>query len=324
MLRRFFFHILPIILIIGCFSGDICADWELFTENLCDCEQTIFPEQISLSHTEGKGLGYTQGYTSLDFFLSQHLCGIVPFADLRAHVFNNGKTAFNAGLGMRWLDESFGAVWGVNAFYDTLQGKYRSYHQVGLGFEALGSEWDVYVNGYLPVGHKQTHLYQFSYINFPEEFLVRGTERFAMNGVDAEVGYHIRSFCYLDIYFGAGPYCYWGHSCPTENVWLVKHEKAVGGRLRASASFLDYVSLEGVTTYDNQFRWTGQVTLALTLPFDLTFDCFSSRNGCGCCSKYASLEQRLYQPVLRNEIIVEDRIHRYSNNPEILDPEFQP
>lgn len=279
-------------------------DWDL-----------AFPEQITLSHTEGKGLGYTQGYTSLDLFLSQPLeCGIVPFIDLRGHIFNNGKTASNSGLGIRWLDAYFDEVWGINAFYDTLQGKYRSYHQVGLGFEALGRNWDVRVNGYLPVKHKMTPLYQFSYLSLAP-FLVRGTERFAMKGLDAEIGYHCSYFCNLEFYAGAGPYCYWGHSVPTENVWLVKHEKAVGGRFRASVSFLNYLSLEGVTTYDNQFKWTGQVTLAFTIPFDLTF------SFCGCNSY---LDQRLYQPVLRNEIIVEDRIHRYSTNPEILDPEFQP
>jgi len=279
------------------------------------------PDHLILSHTEGKGLGYTQGYTSLELFLSQPFCQnqIVPFADLRGHVFNNGRYAANAGLGMRLLDDGCHRIWGVSGFYDYLQTSHRSYHQLSLGLEALSETWDVRLNGYLPIGKQRTSLYEFIYDDLsPTGFLLKGREEFAMKGVDAEIGYHFFNNECLDLYAGAGPYAYWGQAAAVENAFTHKDKYAIGGRIRAYASLFNFVSLDVVTTYDAQFQWTGQVTLALMIPFDFKF------NLQGWNDTYSPIEQRSYQPIIRNEIIVTERINRYSRNPEVLNPEFEP
>lgn len=286
-------------------------------------ECTPPPEHISVSHTEGRGLGYSIGYSSLDLFLSQPFSDktFVPFLDLRGHIFNNGKYAANAGLGFRYISDCFAQVWGINAFYDYLQTQRRIYNQVGMGLEVLGKHWDVRVNGYLPVGHKKTNIYRFSYDFFDRGtpgFLLRAREQLALKGVDSLIGYRYCKARCFDLTIGAGPYFYWGRSEKTVNVFRAKNKHAFGGQLRAGVSFMDYLFLDGIGTYDSLFKWNGQATFTLSLPFDFTF----KQNSC--CERSYCLQERAYRPVVRNEIIVVDPLHRFSTNPLIFDPEFQP
>lgn len=303
--------------------GSTSLEAGLDLPTLCCCEpiQSYAPERIRLGHTEGKGLGYTEGYTSLDIFLSQPFCEgrLVPFVDLRGHVFNDKRYATNAGGGLRWLDERYGKVWGVNCYYDALLNSRIPSHQISVGLEALGETWDIRINGYLPVGHQKTPVYVLDY-SFTSGFFLKAREQFAMKGLDAEVGYHFCKMRCLDVYAGVGPCFYWGSSQKTENAFRKTHRDAFGGRLRLSATFLTYCELEGVTTYDAHFKWTGQATLALKIPFDLTCS-FGNQT---VVSASCRLMERLFQPVIRNEIMVIDRIKRYSSNPLILDPEFEP
>ncbi|MES2121269.1 MAG: inverse autotransporter beta domain-containing protein, partial [Chlamydiota bacterium] len=194
------------------------------------------PEHISVSHTEGKGLGYSKGYSSLDLFLSQPFCykHYVPFLDLRGHIFNDGKYAANAGLGLRWLNRRCSLIWGGNAFYDYLQTSHFHYNQVSVGLEALGKNWDARLNGYLPVGRKNTNIYRLSYDNLsPGGFLVEAREQLAMKGFDSEVGYDFCKTRFLQVRVGAGPYYYWGSSAATENAFRSTTKHAFGGRLSA-------------------------------------------------------------------------------------------
>ncbi len=285
-----------------------------------ECIPPPKPERIGVSQTEGKGLGYSRGYTSLDLFLSQPFChsGLVPFLDVRGHRFNNDKYAANAGLGLRRINPCATQVWGINGFYDYTDTKHGHYNQAALGLEFFSERWEVHANGYLPVGHKRTPLYRFSYPDASAtDFLLKGTEQFAMKGVDAEAGYRVCHEKCFDLYAGAGPYYYRGRSAATRNAFRHGHRQAAGGRLRACASYRDYVSLEGIATYDSLFKWGSQVTLSVTIPFDFTW------NRGACCGSFC-LQKRLYQPVLRNEILVIDRIDRYSTNPNVLDPNNEP
>src|SRR3974390_1481326 len=63
------------------------------------CMKANHPHRIDIKHIEGKGIGYNQGYTSLDGLFTSMWNDFIPFVDLRAHVFNNGRWAANAGLG---------------------------------------------------------------------------------------------------------------------------------------------------------------------------------------------------------------------------------
>lgn len=61
--------------------------------------------RLSIRHIEGGGIGYSQGYTTLEGFFAPNPEGLplMPFLDLRGHVFNNGKMAANGGLGLRGI-----------------------------------------------------------------------------------------------------------------------------------------------------------------------------------------------------------------------------
>ena len=66
------------------------------------CCNEIKHMRIDARHIEAEGIGYNQGYTTLETFLApDNDAVLVPFLDLRAHVFNNGKFAANAGVGGR-------------------------------------------------------------------------------------------------------------------------------------------------------------------------------------------------------------------------------
>lgn len=324
MLKIFFQNIRT--MVVGLCGFLICSSplecsLEIPFLDCCDFTQNYASKYISLSHTEGKGLGYSQGYSSLDIFLAQPLCNgeFIPFVDLRGHVFNNGRYAANAGLGLRWLNACYGQVWGINGYYDTFLNARLPYHQVSFGLEALTDTWEAHINGYLPIGRKKTPIYTLSY-DFSSGFLAKAREQFAMGGFDAEVGYHFCTIPCLDLYTGLGPYYYQGRSQKTKNAFRAKRKHFAGGRLRASAAFMNYLELEGTAAYDSRFKWTGQVTLALNIPLDGIFCFWGQTEDCVTWM----LEERLYQPVVRNDMMVIDRINRFSSNPAILDPEFEP
>ena len=82
------------------------------------CTTTHDINRISIRHIESKGIGYNQGYTTLEGFfvpIPSLNTGWVPFLDLRGHLFNDGKPAANGGLGLRYVDSR---VWGGNIYYD--------------------------------------------------------------------------------------------------------------------------------------------------------------------------------------------------------------
>ena len=142
------------------------------------------------------------------------------------------QNAANTGLGLRWLQEDYGIVWGINAFYDYYRTSQRNYHQVTVGLEALGECWELHVNGYLPVGDKKTNIYKFEYEDLaPTLFLMKAKEQLALAGIDAEFDYHFYEGEDFSLYAGAGPYYYRGRSVATPNVFRPTHRQAIGGRL---------------------------------------------------------------------------------------------
>ena len=83
------------------------------------CGQSPQHMRVSARYTSPKGVGYDQGYTTLETFLSPWDVfndKWLPFVDGRGHIFDNGKWAANAGLGVRYL--SCSRVWGINSYYD--------------------------------------------------------------------------------------------------------------------------------------------------------------------------------------------------------------
>ncbi len=248
---------------------------------------------VAARYTAPKGIGYNKGYTSLEgFFAPRNFRweAWLPYLDLRGHVFDNGKCAANAGLGLRYLACSH--LWGVNAYYDYRNSSHEHYHQVAVGFETLGTVWDFRINGYLPVGEKESPRFNTS-ASFEGNFLIIRTSRtFAMKGANAEVGAHVDCYEKAPLYFAAGPYYL---NAGGKTAW--------GGELRGRVDlFSRYFRIEVNTSYDSVFKWIGQAQWSVNIPF-------GGRSVVNGCSRDALLYERAVQPVDRFEIIPEVKRH---------------
>lgn len=324
--RSLFLIALVVLLICGSCFGET-----YFSEEIVDSsdEQNFFGQRFSLSHVEGTGLGYSIGYSSLDLFLSKSFVekNVISFLDLRGHLFNNSMYAGNVGAGVRYLNPYLNQIWGTYISYDYFKNNRNFYNQVGMGVEMVSDKWDCHFNVYLPVGKTKKNIYRFQY-GFLEdlknedfsrlEFGLKAREQFALNGVDALFGYRFCNLRYVDLHVSAGPYYYWGRSARTQNAFAAKHQSMLGGRVVVEMVFQKYIALSGVATYDSMFKWRGQGAITLNIPFDVIFK--SWQPGCASCN----LKDRLYDSLQRNEIIVVDYLNRKTNDPRVLDPEFEP
>ncbi len=274
------------------------------------CGETPRPMRITARHIEPGGVGYNQGYTTLEgfFTLPQTLDkSWVPFLDLRGHVFNNGKLAANAGLGLRWVGSR---VYGINSYYDYRQTNHFHYNQFALGLESLGRIWDVRLNGYLPVGKKQSAPFHTRFYNFQNNYMNLSRKReFAMKGANAELGAHIKKLRYASFYAAGGPYYLEGQG---KNAW--------GGEGRIAIDLLDYIRLEGNASYDRIFKGVVQGQLSFIFPFGPRKKIKERKY----CHKHLVLRERVLQPVNRDEIIVIDRKRTISKaiNPATGQPYF--
>ena len=178
-----------------------------------------------------------------------------------------------------------------------IQKKLR-YHQVGFGLETLGTRWDVRVNGYFPVGRKITHPYHTKFAAFSGHSTIRSQKyQSAMKGADAEFGFHFGKSESFDFYAAAGPYYFIGKKAPA--TW--------GGKARIAGSFKDILTLEISDSYDRTFhnKFQGQISLSFS------FGPKSKVKEQGrTCKAANTLNDRMLQPVGRQEIIVIDKTRK--------------
>jgi hypothetical protein len=249
------------------------------------CRQLPKSGRATASHTQGDGIGYRDGYTSLEFFgASPYLLAgcLVPFIDLRAHLLNDGMPAGNAGAGLRYVKSR---VWGINAYYDYRKSHHRQYRQASAGLESLGKVWDFRINGYLPFKAKRTGFYNTQFDHTVGTTLLFSKKyEFDFKGANAEIGVHFKRESYLPLYFALGPYYLTGQG---ETSW--------GGSLRLNCELSSYFTLEGSTSYDSLFGWTGQGYLSVNVSFG-----FKKQKECG--SRRFPFA-RAVQKVDRHEII---------------------
>lgn len=272
-----------------------------FEEEYCGCAGQ--PYRIEASHIEGNGLGYKKGYSSLGGFIAPfNNCSIVPFLDLRGHIFNDGKLAANAGVGARYQLGTW--IYGVNTYYDYRKTSHLHYNQIGLGCEVLGPRWEFRVNGYIPVGKKVSGPFRgksFSNLVFDSfsghemliSIMTRSKNEFAMKGVDAEVGALILKKKHYDAFFGIGPYYYSGE--------FGKH--TTGGRARLTVNAFEYILLECIGTIDSLFHEIVQGRIGINIPFGPRKSASTSIDVCRCW-KALALNKKLFQDVQRQEIVV--------------------
>ena len=170
------------------------------------CGEGARPMRVTIRHIEPNGVGYNQGYTTLEgFFAFTNDSSYLPFLDIRGHLFNNAKPAANAGFGVRYLrSHAFGASTAITIIAKLYISTTTKYRWVSNLWEKSGCKLD----GYLPVGKKTSTPYgtsTFSHFQGHSLYISRKQE-FAMKGANAEVGAHIDSFKSVPLYFAAGPY----------------------------------------------------------------------------------------------------------------------
>lgn len=263
-----------------------------------DCECGPEHMRASVRHIEAGGIGYNKGYTTLEAFFAAdpNTSNVMPFADVRAHVFNDGKFAFNGGFGGRTI---WGCrAYGLNGYIDYRKTHHTSYAQWGVGLETLGDLWDFRVNGYIPFGRNASDPYDVQFSEFSGHTIyVKRKFEYAMRGIDAEAGFHFGQTSNFDFYAAAGPYYFKGKM----------GDGALGGKVRLTGYYKEYVTLELSDSYDTVFHNNVQGQLTLTLPFGPKSRARKTQNCCPDTCEFAnSLARRMVQPVAREEIIVVD------------------
>ena len=300
----------------------VCFTVSSFAEETCLSGTKHY--RAAIRHIESGGVGYDQGYTTLEVFLAMDpsRLSIMPFVDFRGHVFDNGKFAANAGLGIRALADC--RVYGANIYYDYRNTKRQHYNQIGLGIETLGVRWDFRANGYLPVGAKTSSFYDSNTTTVSvfdtfqgNQALLRQTlttkekMQFAMTGVNTEAALHILKNENIDLYAAVGPY-YYNYSS----------KQAIGGQARVGARIYEYLSVEAINSYDSRFHEHIQGSIGVNIPFGPRPK-ISKNKKYEKCSSSNLLVQRLVQDVERQEIIVVDKM-RKTNISEVISPAIDP
>ena len=264
--------------------------------------QTNPTQRIEVKHIESKGVGYDQGYSTLEgFFTIPYMLdgSWVPFLDVRAHIFNNGKPAVNGGLGIRYLTNS--RAWGLNTYYDYRKTHRFHYNQVGFGFESLGEIWDFRANAYVPVGKKGSSLYQTHFHEFKNHSIILSSKKeISMIGANAEVAAHALRTENYNLYTAAGPYYF-----------EQEGKVAWGGEGRVAFSLYDYVRFQISGSYDTVFHGIVQGEVALTFSFGgkRTIKSCQKKNRDTTCSDQRMVKKRALQRVDRNEIVVVTKKH---------------
>ncbi len=248
--------------------------------------------RFSMKHRESNGIGYNQGYSSLDgFFLFSNFDQWFPFFDVRAHVFNNGKPAANLGFGMRYLPDTVHAVFGINGFVDLRSTTHSSFEQMGCGIEILGSKWELRGNGYFPLFHRN-HLYSEKFHKFHEHNAIfQAGHELAFKGLDISLGRLLLRTKHCDLSSTLGGYMFFADYST----------RAAGGLFKLKSHLTKYFSLEAQGSYDNLFKGIAQIQAALTIPFGKRV---KSNNKRLSQRQEIELTRRIAEEVDRFEIIV--------------------
>ncbi len=260
--------------------------------------------RVGVRHIESKGIGYTNGYTTFEGFFSPHSLlesRVIPFLDARAHVFDDGEPAVNAGVGVRFIKKY---LWGANAFYDYRKTNKFHYNQIGIGFEASGELWDAVINGYFPVGGTKSQFFRTRFSHFQRHRMILSQVReFGMTGGNAEGGFHYDRIDNVDLYVGAGPYYFSGSG-----------KSAAGGQVRAVGCYR-FLELEVNASYDSVFKGIFQGQIGLNYSFGPCSR--TEKRACMTCREENSLMTRALNRANRFEIVVADRKKYY---PTAIDP----
>jgi hypothetical protein len=198
--------------------------------------------RISARHVAGEGVGHTNSYSSLDWFvplLPAESDSTMWFGDFHALIFNDGEFGSNMGSGYRWFVEDQNRIYGINGYWDTRKDNSLLFNQAGIGVESLGQIFDFRANGYTPAVN-DTYQHQLGTAYFQDNRLFVASTA-ALSGMDAEAGVNLPTFYQISTsLFGGGYYYDSNHTI-----------EAAGWRVRAEAIFRDFVVV-GVSVQDDE------------------------------------------------------------------------
>ncbi|NGX45266.1 MAG: hypothetical protein K940chlam2_00411 [Chlamydiae bacterium] len=286
-MRRFLVLLLSA-LSISLIAQDECAP----CISICECDPGPCLGNSSLRHRFPGGIGYARGYSSIDlFYAAQVDANWFPYFDVRGHVFNDGKPAFNLGTGFRYLCVESEQLLGLNFFWDYGDARHTTFHQIGLGAEFLWPYWDLHLNSYIPISKTKkgyrTGLHKFQ----GNQAIVYKKFETAMSGIDLTIGktlfdcncFELRAL--LKGYYLRGDF----------------KEDAGGFQFTLRSNLFEWITAEGSISYDNQFKLIGQGELALNFSFGGSIKRCERKTGC--CPAYVALEEQLMRKTERFEII---------------------
>lgn len=250
---------------------------------------------LYLSTVIGNGITFSRGYTTVGILASKNyqFQDNFFFIDGRTHIFANGKSAANIGIGNRFFSKDQRTSWGLNAFYDYRQ-SHKSFHQLGVGLEFFENCFDISVNAYLPI-HNVREKAGERIFNFGDRFKGRCTKsKKALWGADFDISTNLRKWFLCgewDVYAAGGIYFFAKYRC----------QDLRGIKMRFGFQYSKYISLECRTTYDNIFHSRIQGVILLSYPF-------------GCPYSYPAYRNRETQRVQRQEIIILGKRSKWEDN----------
>jgi hypothetical protein len=203
---------------------------------------------------------------TLQAFFTPYTPHWVPLLDVRGHVFDNGKFAANAGIGLRYVSSR---IYGLNVFYDYRQAC-LAHSQVTWGLEMLGESFDIRLNAYFPYGRKGDRV---------------------LKGGNAELGIPLFSNKDCFLYGALGPYYLTG-----------ERRSGFGARARLAITLHRHVRLEVSGSYDPLFRGIGQGELSLIYFFGPKIEL--KHLDAVSCDRKKRLREKAVQNIDRFEIIM--------------------
>jgi len=208
----------------------------------------------------------------------------------------------NVGLGQRWLYQgSFGKtarIFGATFWYDGANTELRNMlNQVGVSLESLGETWDFRLNTNLPVGTTRQDgngvpTGEISYFGYYLSALTSIPIDQAISVVDFEVA---RRIGHDNIWAWAGGYSLWEKDTD---------DSAFGGKAGVRGYVYDDLLLQLAVTSDEMFDT--KVTFSM-----IWYPGRSSRRH----RTRHSIDDRLMEPVIRNNYIALRRDHKDGGNP---------
>lgn len=212
---------------------------------------------LTMRHRESNGVGYNQGYSTLDYYLTSQWDRLEMLLNLRGHLFNDAKAAGNGGLGFRYSLNDDTSRLGANFYYDFRDAHHFVAQQVGSGLEWISKTVDVRVNGYVPVG-KQRNFRDHRFQGFSgNQVLIRQKFTGALPCIEGEVGTSLAN----PFYFAVGSYYLFqetSHSMHIGNAW--------GWKARFDVDIRDYFTMGALVTHDRIFHTRIQGYVSLNIP----------------------------------------------------------